>query len=479
MQAIRRFDLFFAFLLLCATFSLAQEQPLPELGDAESAVVSLHEEEVVGEQFLIQIRRSVRTVDDPILKYFVVSNLYEIASHSDLKVSTLRPIVIDARELNAFAAPGGIIGINLGLFIFAEDVHEYSSVIAHELAHLGQRHYARRIERQRQMTVRNLLGFITSAAVISTAGTDAGLATLFGAQTVIELDELRYSRDQEIEADRIGFNALTDAGFDPLGASRMFERMQQLYRFQAKEVNEFVKTHPVTEERIADLRTQAQDFPVREFEDSLEYQLIKVRVKHRYYASDHAAMQAANTLDGDSIQDKYDLALAYVRNGEYRKAIDNMETVINAMPNSILAISALGELLVDAEQAERAVILLEDALADTPDNAPLSMIYAKALNALNRNEEATKVLAKQARLHNEDIDVWFQLAEIAGLAKNIVEVHRARAEFYALRGQYREAIQNLQSAKRLNDGKNFRIDVTLDQRILELRDLAEQADANR
>src|SRR6476659_839376 len=121
---------------------------LPELGDSSSAVVSLEMEQEIGKQLLRQVHAEVPTVSDPLLKYYTETQLYSLAEHSDLKRKQLFPVLIDAQEVNAFAAPGGVVGINLGLYLAAEDVNEYSAVLAHELAHLSQRHFARQIEMQ-------------------------------------------------------------------------------------------------------------------------------------------------------------------------------------------------------------------------------------------------------------------------------------------------------------------------------------------
>ncbi len=450
----------------------AQEQPLPDLGDRESSLLSPHEEQALGESFMMELRRTVRTVDDPIIKYFVKTNMYELAEHSDLTIVELQPVIIEAKALNAFAAPGGIIGINLGLFRFAEDVHEYSSVVAHELAHLSQKHFARRIEHSRQLTVAQLLGFLTSAAVLASGATDAGLAGIAGTYSMVERDALRYSRSQEQEADRIGFNALTAAGFDPFGAPRMFERMQYLYRGQ-DELTEYLSSHPIAETRVADLRLQAQDLEEKEYPPNWDYQLIRTRAIQPFVESRTAITRNPEDIEGDEIPDRYERALVLSENDRHVEAVATMKEIVEEMPNSILALSCYADLLIKAGQSLHAIELLEESLADTPDNAPLSMLYAEALNAVERHEDATRVLRRQARIHSTDSDIWFELAETAGLAQDIVEVHRARAEFYALRGQYAEAIQNLQNAKRRNDGKSFRLEATIDQRILELRDRAD------
>lgn len=456
------------------SLAVADDTLLPDLGDRESAVLSPYEEQLHREQFLMEVRRTVPTVDDPILKYFVHKNLYQLAEHADLKISNLTPIIIDSNELNAFAAPGGIIGVNLGLLTFAQDIHEYSSVVAHELAHLSQRHFARRQEQARQLTMSQLLGFFTSAAIFAVGGADPGIAAAVVTSSMNERLGFKYSRSQEHEADRVGLDTLTDAGFDPMGAVRMFERMKDRYRFDSAMTGlEFLRTHPLTEDRISDLRAQAQAEDEESYENSLEYQLMRVRVAHRYFDSASAALAYASALEGELLHEQYDLALALVRNDEENLAITLMEEVHSALPNSLVMIACFADLLIEAKHGERALKLLDEALANTPDNQTLSLIKARALRSMGQYDEATAILKRVVQQSNSDTDLWLELQEVAGLAKNILEVHRARAEWYALRGQFPAAIENLQFAKQINDGKSSIIDASLTQRILELREAAE------
>jgi predicted Zn-dependent protease len=151
---------------------------LPELGDSSSAVVSLDMEQEIGKQLLRQVNAQVPTVRDPILKYFTETQLYSLAEHSELKRKQLFPVLIDSKEMNAFAAPGGVVGINLGLYLAAEDISEYDAVLAHELAHLSQRHFARQIEQQQQSALPYLAAMLASIAIAATAGGDAGMAAI-------------------------------------------------------------------------------------------------------------------------------------------------------------------------------------------------------------------------------------------------------------------------------------------------------------
>ncbi|MYD45398.1 MAG: M48 family metalloprotease [Gammaproteobacteria bacterium] len=460
-------------ILALSSIVSAEDTLLPDLGDRESAALSPYEEESLGRAFLMQVHRNLPTVDDPILKYFVRKNLFELAEHSDLKVSNLTLIVIDSDELNAFAAPGGVIGVNLGLLIFALDIHEYSSVVAHELAHLSQRHFARRIDQARQLGVSHLLGFLTSAAIFAAGGTDPGLAAMAVSNSLNQNLSFKYSRTQEHEADRIGLNALTDAGFDPMGAVRMFERMRERFRFASvPESLYFLRTHPLTDERISDLRNHAQSTEGKKYEKSLEYQLMKVRVAHRYFDTASEAMAHTESLEGETLPEKYDLALALARNDQEIRAIELMEEVYEADPNSIVVIACYADLLIKADQGELALKVVEAALANTPNNEPLSLLKAHALRLLERYDDATRVVKRVVRQSSKDPDLWLELEAIAGLAQNIFEVHRARAEWYALRGQFPDAIENLQFAKKLNEGKSSILEASLNQRIQELREAA-------
>lgn len=463
-------------LAACAFFNvtLAEETLLPDLGDRESSVLSPYQEKKLGDQILKLVRRTVPTVKDPILKYFVRKNLFELAEHSDLNTSVLVPIIVDSEDLNAFAAPGGIIGINSGLLTFAQDIHEYSSVVSHELAHLSQRHFARRKEEAEQLNLRHSLGWLVSAAIFAIGGTDPGLAAALVNTEMNERLGFKYSRHQEHEADRIGLDTLTDAGYDPMGAVRMFVRMKEHYKYDSAitESNEFLRTHPLTDDRISDLRAYARS-EERQTWRSLEYQLMRVRVAHDSFDSANAALAHANSLTGEELHEKYDLALALVLGDEKARAVELMEDVYSAQPNSIVVIACYADLLVQADQSEQALEIVDAALANTPNNQPLSLIKVEALRKLTRYEEATSILQRIVRQSSEDVDLWFELEEVAGLAQNIFEVHRARAEQYALKGLYAEAIENLQLAKKNNDDESSILEARLNQRILELREAAE------
>ncbi|MFP6797388.1 MAG: M48 family metalloprotease [Pseudomonadales bacterium] len=461
-------------IVLATSLFAATRVELPELGDTSSAIISPEAERRLGQEFLRQVRSQLPTIEDPILKYYTKLQLYELATHSQLKQVLLYPVLIDAKQINAWAAPGGIVGINLGLFLHAMDVHEYSSVLAHELAHLSQRHFARNVEAQQRMTLPTLIGFLVGAAIMATGSSEAGMAAMSGAQAIAQNQRLRYSRGREQEADRIGLTTLWRAGLDTDSMSRMFARMQRTYRFTERPP-EFLLTHPVTERRITDARNQSARYEKKVFPDSLEYQLMRARARMHFVENGAKALEEAKNIANDKVIDDYTLALAYDRAGRHDEAVMLVKTLLQEDPGSILLCATFAELLINANEIKDALDLLAHRLVINPDNQPFAILYARALNASKRHEDAKDVLWRQASINGDDVDVWYDLAETAGLAGDIVGVHRARAEFFALNGDYQNAIQHLQYALSLVTKPSQRLVASLEQRLLDLRTQAEAA----
>jgi len=444
---------------------------LPDLGDASSAIVSLDVEREIGQQLLRQVRAQVPTVRDPILKYYTELQLYRLAEHSELKRSQLFPVLIDAPEINAFAAPGGVVGINLGLYLASEDVDEYSAVIAHELAHLSQRHFARQIEMQQRQTLPYLAAMLASIAIAATTGGDAGLAAITSTQAAMQANQLRFSRGREQEADRIGINTLYAANLDPAAMGTMFERMQRSYRFSRKPP-EFLLTHPVTESRISDARNQVANYPKRVRAEDPDFMLMRARAQvHFATTPNHAIQHFRDAIErtGGADWAYYGLAVALARSGDVAGGLDTLKPIMSRQSGSILYVATQAELMIAAKEFHDAIDLLSYRLVINPDNKPLSMFYAEALTGAERPKDAEAVLSRLSVKYPDDLDIWYELAETAGLAGNVIGVHLARAEYFALVGNFEKSIQHLEYARGLTDPDDFRANAKLDQRIRDFR----------
>lgn len=240
---------------LFATHGMADD--LPSLGDASSSIVSPEQEHRLGRAWLGLLRGQVAQLSDPQLKDYVETSVYRLAETSQVQDRRLEFILINSPQLNAFAAPGGIIGVNGGLFLNAQTEGEYASVLAHELAHLSQRHFARGMEAQQRMQVPVMAAMLAGIVMAAAGAGDAGIATIAGSQAAAIQEQRRFSRQNEQEADRIGILNLEKAGYDPRNMPTMFERLMRQYRFDARPP-EFLLTHPVSESRIADTRNRAE-----------------------------------------------------------------------------------------------------------------------------------------------------------------------------------------------------------------------------
>ena len=234
----------------------ANNQELPSLGDSTSGIISLQEEYNLGRTYLKNIRNSIPTVDDPQLKDYlerVLSRLTEVSGLQDHRLVTL---LIKDSTVNAFAAPGGIIGVNTGLFFNFRKEGQFAAVLAHELAHLSQRHYARRLGEARSQSLSTTATILAAILLTAAGNPDVGIAAFTSTLAGAQMQNLRFSRHFEREADDIGIKILTRAGYDPNDLPEAFDQMSRANRFNSRGL-EFLSTHPVTLDRVANGRARA------------------------------------------------------------------------------------------------------------------------------------------------------------------------------------------------------------------------------
>ena len=452
--------LFTLFLALAASGAAFAQNSLPSLGGRVSGSVSLDEEYRMGQQFLSQIRRSAPTIPDALLNDYLEFITYQLASRSELQDHRLSFIIIDSEELNAFAAPGGIIGVNTGLFINARTEGEFASVMAHEIAHVSQRHFARGVEEARANRIPQLGALLGSILIMATSDAQHGTAAITAAQGMAVENQLRFSRSNEAEADRVGQDTLYNAGFDPDAMSSMFERLLANSRF-GRRPPEFLLSHPLTESRIADSRARAVRYPSRDYSPSLEYQIMRARVVGHYAENKEALIGEYRNRLADSDDEfsrdtnQYGLSIAYFENEEYGRATEALAPLLDKYPNRISLVVSQAEIFTAQNEPGRALEFLRRPLQINPDNHPLTMAYVDALQESRAYEEAAQMLERHTLKNRpDDHHLWFQLAETWGQAGNISKVHQARAEYYRLMADYRRAREQLQFALRIETENN-------------------------
>jgi predicted Zn-dependent protease len=439
-------------LTLCLVVSLTvpqlanAEYNLPSLGDTSSSIMSPQQEHQLGRAWLSMLRGAVPTLDDPLLKNFVESHVYSLAETSQLEDRRLSFVLIDSPQLNAFAAPGGVVGVNGGLFLNAYTEAEFASVMAHELAHLSQRHFARNLQQQERMRIPMMTAMLAGVILAAAGGGDAGIAALASTQAAVIQEQRRFSRQNEQEADRIGLTNLERAGYDPEAMPDMFERLAQKSRFSRKPP-EFLLTHPVTQSRIADSRNRADQLKSGGQKDSVEYQMMRARVQLHHEQSPGLAAQRFRILldehDGDHAAARYGLVLALTRSGQYDEAAKVLEPLLASQGKNVTVNLAAVELDIYRGELEQALTRVDRLLQINPDNYPLQEAKADILLRARRYTEAEKVINRLATQRDSDPDVWYLTAEIRGLAGNIIGVHTARAEYFMLAGDLDQAAEQL------------------------------------
>ncbi len=464
------------------SLNLQAQVQLPSLGDRISGVFSLDEEYRLGRDFLRSVRRSSPTLTDPLLNDYLVNFTHNLALHSELQDYRLAFIIIDSPALNAFAAPGGIIGVNGGLFLNSHTEGEFASVMAHELAHVSQRHFARSVEDAQRRRIPELATLLASVVIMATSDAGQGQAAIMAAQGRSVENQLRFSRNNEAEADQVGLRNLYNAGYNPNDMPALFERLMEMNRF-GRRPPEFLLSHPVTESRISDTKSRANRYPARQVTENLEYHLMRSRVQVYYEANKQIAVQqfrnklesSKNDIERDA--NRYGLALAYAANKEFEFAHETLAPLLEKEPNRITYIVTKAEIHTEENEPAWAQTVLERHLQINPNNHPLTMAQAQALIAARDYSGAVRLLERHTVSRPEDHNLWYLIAETQGMAGDISKVHQARAEYFILVGDFRSAREQVNYALRIESEKqeNLPLISKLRQRARDIENLDRQS----
>jgi len=432
--------------------SQSGDNPLPTIGGVGGGLISEQQESDIGRQVMMSIRRSAGQIEDPLVYDYLSAMVYRLVPSAPLNSRKLTLVVIDSPDINAFAVPGNIVGVNGGLFLNARSEQQFASVLAHELAHLSQRHFARRLEQQQMSAPLTIAGMVAGIILSAVTQSDIGIAAIAGTQAMAVQNMLAYSRSHEQEADRIGMEILADSGMDPRGMPEMFEIMMRQNRMQGNRMPEYLSTHPLTQSRVSDTRSRAEQYPEGEFADSTEYHLIRARLQVRYARSSQLAVEAFDSYLQQSAAEhenavRYGLAVALINDNQLQKAEAELRQLLADSPGRITYQVTLAEALMAQERFEAARQLMQSALERNPGNYPITDRLAAIEIAAGNAEQAVNYLESLTREHPSREYLWLQLAEAQGMARNIVGVHRARAEHNMLIGDLEGAVRQLRQAQ--------------------------------
>lgn len=450
-----------------AALASSNDIELPVLGDTSSALISPVQEKILGQRVLKAYRAQVPTSSDPLVIDYLEGLINRLLPYSQIEDKHIDLVVVKNDTLNAFAIPGGIMGVHTGVFNYAKTENQLAAIISHEMGHLSQRHYARHLEQQKNSMLPMIAGMLAGLVLAANSNGDGGMAAIMATQAATEAAALRFSRENEQEADRIGMQTMLDAKLDPYAASDMFEEMLHATR-STRRPPEYLLTHPVTERRVADARNRAMAYPRKPYTDNLEFQLMRSRIRFELEETPQTAIKRfKNELDGDNTSpdaSRYGLALAYSAAGQFDAARTTLKPLLDKDPTRVTYLIMSADIDVAAERFKPALDLLEAQLTIYPDSYPLNIRYAEASMKAGRYKEAAELLEKYSRKRKNDDYLWYLLAEVDGLNGDILGLHESRAEYFIANGIYDKAQVQLRSAIKMAKG-NFQRTSILEERL--------------
>ncbi|MGM0825444.1 MAG: M48 family metalloprotease [Pseudomonadota bacterium] len=447
-----------ALALACTTLliplpGLSNEQTLPSLGGGYSSASD--EEYRLGRAWLRQFRAHAPQWQDPIAHDYLAGLIDRLAPHSQLGDLDVTSVMVDHRTLNAFAVPGGVVGINAGLFAFAEDEGAFVSVIAHELGHLSQRHYARSSERAEQTQLPAMAGMLAGMLIAAGGGGNAGIAAAMGSQAALIQDQLTYSRRYEQEADRVGLQAMADAGYDPDAMASMFRSLQRMASLQGGTPPEFLLTHPVSESRLSDAQSRAAQMNVAaSYGSDTLYDMIRGRALLQIHQqSPEQAVSRMAREDADDTAQRYVSALVDAKNGQVDAALQALDQLADEQPDLAMLPGSAAEVALQAQRYDEAIRRSQQLLRLMPNYLPAQLVLAEA--QLQRDPNAAyDVLRDVTAQHPENPQGFNLLAEAAGRSGRNGWGHLARAEYLQLTGRMDSGIRQLDIAEDAAEREN-------------------------
>lgn len=461
--------------MLFCTNPVMADLSLPDLQGPSDAVLSTQQQYELGRAWLRQLRGQAPVVSDPLIQSWAEHLTWQLLAHGNLNDPRLDLVIINSTDINAFAVPGGVVGLNTGTILNANTPDEVAAVMSHELAHVGQNHFLRRYTDSKQMNRAFLLALLASIAVAVAGHADLGLAGMATTQAASIQSQLAYSRTQEAEADRIGMNILVDAGYNPNAMPDFFEQLLRTQHYRSDPPS-FVLSHPVTESRIADTQARAKKFAVPEPKTPdlmLDFLLVKTRVRQAYFQDNKAAesyylrlYQKGST--DEQIANGYGLALSLMRNKKHDEALALLNQLNQQRPDRLWLTIAKAEAYDYANQHEKASQLYDEILQLYPDNYATSVFYVRNLLKQGNTDKPELIIKRLTEQRPEDPLIWQLGATVYAAQKAKAKTHLYQAEYLFLTGQGKKAEQQLEFG--LKESKdNFSLNSHIKARLVEMQ----------
>ena len=439
-------------LLAVGVNAVAQTPNLPDFGTPADSVLNRSQEAQLGRGVMAQLRSAGAIMDDPIVTEYIQTLGARLAGHANDGDHSFEFFVVDDNAINAFALPGGFIGMNTGLILASERESEVAGVLAHEVAHVTQRHIARSIYSNQRNSILSMAAMI--AAVLLGAAADANSQAMQGLITASQAAaiqaQINYTRANEHEADRIGIGTLASAGFDPTAMATFFEKLSRRYAFASDRVPSFLQTHPVTSARVGEARERARLLPAVDVTDSVSYEVVKARLEVLRAPSEEGALEifSKQRMDagGDGVAERYGYALSLHREARHDLAQRVFSDLVDEYPGVIAFRIGEAEALMESYQTGLALARFEEAIELSPRNVPLTLSYANALIPASYPAKAHDLLLDLLNNSTPTPEQFRLIARAANAEGDIGNAHHYMSHYYLSIGNLALAFNQIRMA---------------------------------
>ncbi|MFM6958185.1 MAG: M48 family metalloprotease [Acinetobacter sp.] len=465
---------------LVATTQLSHTQvflPTPTTGQIEVheigsgiGLLDQQKEKLIGEKVYREVHRQMPAVQDTWLEDQFLQVFSGILSQTQLG-QPIGLVIVKDPQINAFAVPGGLFALNTGLITSAKNLDEIAGVMAHEIAHVAQRHYSRSQEAFKGQGLLALAGILVGAAIASTADGDVGSAVMLGTQAALMDKQLSYSRNQEREADRIGMQFMYSAGYNPQSMADYFETMHRATS-RISFLPDFWLTHPLTTERMSEARLRANQLPkVKSKIYDLDFEILKLYTQVISNQATEIQLQALANQKNTAAQ----LALSkfYLERGDYTQAQANLDLVKAKLKYHVLVPLIQTDIYLGQNKLDQAYNSINSVQKTMPENRALSYKFAEVLIRQGQVAQAQALVQRFIHKNQRDIEGWQLLQQATNLDKSSplqavnVLCYRAEAEYWS--GYEENAIKSMLHAQRLAKG-NLAMSAKIDSRLKQMQD---------
>ena len=446
---------------------------LPDMGSAADTVLTREQEREIALSVIEQFRNAGRLVTDPEINEYVANLGRRLAYRAQNGDHQFHFFVVKAPSINAFALPGGFIGVHTGLLEATANESELAGVLAHEIAHVTQNHISRQIQAMRGTSIMTMATMLAALLVggLMGGGGDFMQGALMAGTGLAQQQQINFTRAHEHEADRIGIGTLYAAGFDPRGLPSFFETMSRAESLSVKAIPEILRTHPVNVNRIAEARARIAPDMIRNVDNSLNYYLARAQAQLLGSESPDEALRAFRskplTETEADVGRFYGQGLALLGMGRADEAQSVLNNLLADYPDSIPLRIAVARASAAAGETGSARKIFEDALALFPGNMSLGHRYAVALLAEGQAPMARDLLMDYLLDDRMNLETMRLLAQASGESGRMADAHYYMAEYQLMRRNLNSAHTQLQlalkAAEQVDDVRRSRIEARLEQ----------------